>query len=668
VTDAFRCGTETIIEAARCGTKWVKSAHHCGTEWVTSAAECGSEAVTEVARCGQKSVESATQCGEESLTSIERCGKSVSKVCDSRRRRRCCGWVGLLTCNFEDVAKSCKVPKTCMVPQTCTVPKGCDAPKTCSVPNSCEVAKSCPKPKSCNLAQPFGDCLSSMSREVGAAGQIYMNFVGNTGCTSAAACKAKVLAGLEESAAFVGARLQDRLESLMSTITGKVATGTAHINTATQAASEETDRLIESAKGIADKVLAYLTRTFDGFQKFSLGDVCSADGTGIWYMMPTDCGAFDAMQSIFNSLENAASAWTTALSGFKTCIAKTGIWQTPMPFFDLKIERVCLPQPIVTGMEYLLGSIVYAAAVAQTLVGDIQAVVAPLRAWIESKLNLQSLGGLFQQLSTSANATSVLEAGSMQAPGCGPNPTWAVRVTITVGITFPAVSGNYAVSLGISIALGCKDGMLLPPNLLLTFGDSKVLLPMNDPKKLKPPSVSPSLTLGFQNGYPAFVNRVAFAAGLTIKPSVVIKGVKVAVPLTFGVLPDPTQPPSFFAVTLSLSPPAPPPGLAQLATRVNEASEVAGRYAGPKSMRQCQSALVRGPIFLCFFSPWTPAGKVLVCFLGPYKAGFDEALKQRRLYQRRGFRCGHDSGHGCCFQCDGRGLARRPGGHRGAVG
>ncbi|CAE7446353.1 GIP, partial [Symbiodinium pilosum] len=50
------------------------------------------------------------------------------------------------------------------------------------------------------------------------------------------------------------------------------------------------------------------------FQKYDLGEVCSPEGVGFWYLVPTDCGFFAKFGNIFNSPTAAESNWGDAVS------------------------------------------------------------------------------------------------------------------------------------------------------------------------------------------------------------------------------------------------------------------------------------------------------------------------------------------------------------------
>lgn len=411
-----------------------------------------------------------------------------------------------------------------------------------------------------------------------------MQIVSRTGCSDPSECKEKILAGLDGVYELILNAAQSKIKDFTGQITSKVPLVTDVI----RVAQEEAPKIIQQAQGIADKVLAYLKNTFDGYQKFPIGRVCSAPGTGVWWMQPTDCGALDAMVSIFSSFQNAPTAFQNTVNSLNTCVQKVGIWGAPTPFMDLKVIEFCLPQPIVIAMEYFMGTILWASNVAITIVQDITKVVETLIAFLnKAGLKLPSLGVALQQLDTSSNTSSMVES----ANECGPHPDWAVRAGLGFGISFPMPPGTVPASLGVSLSIaivvGCKFNKLQFPNWVLGFGFSQGLIPKKaDPTKPPPvPEASGKLSIGFQVGYPAFSNRVTFGAGLEVTPTLDIKDffpaipIAVSVPFAFGVLPNPLEPPSSFSMGFKLANSDPKPALAELSTRVKEASKVAGKQA-----------------------------------------------------------------------------------------
>ena len=72
--------------------------------------------ITDAVKCGTDTITNGDVCGWSLITSIEKCGSSSSRVCDQRRRRR--GW-NKVKRKWNVVAKSCNEPKSCSVAKSC---------------------------------------------------------------------------------------------------------------------------------------------------------------------------------------------------------------------------------------------------------------------------------------------------------------------------------------------------------------------------------------------------------------------------------------------------------------------------------------------------------------------------------------------------------------------
>jgi len=72
--------------------------------------------ITDAVKCGVDSITSASVCGTSTITSAAKCGESTFKACDQRRRRR--HW-NKIKCKWSSVAKSCEEPKSCDVAKSC---------------------------------------------------------------------------------------------------------------------------------------------------------------------------------------------------------------------------------------------------------------------------------------------------------------------------------------------------------------------------------------------------------------------------------------------------------------------------------------------------------------------------------------------------------------------
>jgi hypothetical protein len=500
---------------------------------VTSIAECGGESVRDAARCGSTYMASAAECGSKVVTSIAECGESITKSCTVRRRRRV---LPPLSCDFSSSAKSCTVPNKCNVPNTCTVGKSCD------------------------LSQAFGDCFQAVASSVSREGRDYMNLITNTGCKSLDSCKDKVMNGLQSVADTFDTALEDGLQPLFNGIVDKVTSGSVDIfNKAASEGGPFVNEVSGTVKSIASQIRAY-TSSLPAFQKFNIGSVCFPQGSGFWYLMPTDCGAFNQLKQVLTEGPlRAQDNFNSAVSKFGQCTIKLGLLNFPTPFLDLKVEQLCLPDFIVTPMEYIVGAMVYTANIGQAIAQSIVTVGDKLKNFVQNKLNILQLATDFHRHSASllaVNGTSSRTGGSSQVPPhgasgkCGPNPEWSIEVSASWGITFVNPATGEPTSWGFTLGLqtGCYLDNLYPPNLMLGLSMSKSPGKGTKPKPEDLTSTSFSVGLSFSTVFPQMVaGRVRLpSARLTITPKVKVVGVVgIGVPISLTVLPDPAVPSGF---------------------------------------------------------------------------------------------------------------------------
>lgn len=72
--------------------------------------------ITDALKCGTDTITNGDVCGWSVITSAAKCGTASVKVCDQRRRRR--QW-NKVKCKWNTVAKSCNEPKSCSVAKSC---------------------------------------------------------------------------------------------------------------------------------------------------------------------------------------------------------------------------------------------------------------------------------------------------------------------------------------------------------------------------------------------------------------------------------------------------------------------------------------------------------------------------------------------------------------------
>lgn len=551
VVRATDFGQQRALLSARAGVRSSRGCKWCSCA-VTSAADCGTDTVTSGAQCGWDWVTSGATCGWDQVKNAAQCGSSVTKMCKSTGRRR--RWIGY-KCKTSTVAKSCSVAKSCNTPKTCDLPK------------------------SCNLGSSFSECLSEITNTFSGSSKTFMKYVTDSGCTTVDGCKETVKSGLSDAYMIVEEEVQNGFSSFASSITNNV--GPSVSNFATQLHDESQSMVSATGAKLAsvgNSMVSYLGSAFPAFTKYDLGNVCSESGSGFWYMEGTDCGAFSDMGKIFTDMTNAQSHFKSAGNKFGTCVAKTGLLNFPTPFLDLKIESFCLPQFFVTGLEYMIGGILYGANGIKTMVEDLTGVI---KEFGQNNVNLLQLGrGIAarrqQRLGIGANQTSI--DGTSSLSGCGTQNNWGLEITVGLALSATSSDGQtIGFSFALGVGLGCQGGSMVTPNALLNIAMGRGgTVP---PSKGAEGNAAVEIGLEWSENYASFASsRVRPAASLVITPEVDIENVlgipaAVGVPISFGILPQ-IAAPSSFAFKL-----APEVGLVQLGKKASTAMEQARNSA-----------------------------------------------------------------------------------------
>jgi len=506
---------------------------------VTSAVECGTDSITSAARCGSDTVTSGALCGWKTITSASRCGESVTKMCDARRRRR--GkrrralYIGKIKCSVSKVAKSCKVASTCNVPKTCSVPK------------------------SCNVGSSFSECLEEITGSVGSAAKPLMKYIKDTGCTSINACKNQVTSGLGSVVGEFKGLVKTGVDTAVKTVTDKVGGDLVKwANMAMSDGAAAVSAAKEAIDDVGDAVADYLDDTFPPFQKFDLpSSICTPAPYGLWYMDPTDCGAFSSMAEIFTTINNAETHFNNAADKVKTCATKTGLLKFPTPFFDLKWQQLCMPQFFISAVEYLVGAAVYGASAGLSLFNDMNAIIQQLLTMAKKQLPLLELGRTLSARQAANGTEATLGAAESIASECGSKANWAVDLGISLALSAKAPDGStFGFEFGTGISIGCKSGTLRDPNWILriSFGAGQAK-PSGETSMETDGALE--VSLAWSAGSPEFTNRGAAECNLDITPEIGLKvggvDVSVASPVTFVICPDLEVPSGFsFGVAASL--------------------------------------------------------------------------------------------------------------------
>jgi hypothetical protein len=410
---------------------------------VQDAVQCGTDTVESAAKCGSSYITSGAKCGFDYITDALKCGVDLFKSCRWSRRR---SPVGALHCNWGSVAKKCNVARSCNFPNTCQWPR------------------------SCNLAKSFGECLTDITNAVNdASTQPYMKFLVDTGCTSPSACKTEIEQGLLGAKDLIQKVMEPQLGALIKQIQGGATSAIGDISKYGQIIQSEGTKIISEAKTHVTSAINTFKGFFESlppFQKYSLGDGCTAPGVGFWYMTGDDCGAFDAMGKIFTDIINAPTHFNSATSGLKTCLSKRGLLNFPTPFMTLKVQQFCLPKFVLTSLEYLLGAIMYAGNLAKELVDSLQSIKTTLTNFVSSKLGLLQIGHTLARAGEHSNV-------SVTGTKCEGKPNWGLDFFLRGTVNLKISGGfSYGFSMGFGVGIGCVDGNLVNPNFVMQLGIS----------------------------------------------------------------------------------------------------------------------------------------------------------------------------------------------------
>jgi len=506
---------------------------------VQDAAKCGSETVQDAAQCGTSYVQDAANCGSSTVTDGAKCGWDAVKSCDQRRRRR---GVNKVKSKWGNTAKKC------------------------SIANKCNVANKCSVGKTCSVADSFNNCIGEISSSFSSTQKQYMGYVTGSGCTSISGCKSALKSGLSDVTDLLKTELLSGAKAVLTAFEGKTGVdvlGTAAkvADVAPTVATQAQDVMVEIGGCLKDIVAGQTP----SFQKFDISNTasCSPSDRGFWYMEGTDCGAFSEMASI--GLTNAEAKFNSAKGKFKECINKKGLLDFPTPFFDLKYQSYCLPDAMVTGLEYFMGALVVDAAdwsaatshatAATTAAGGcntkelLQTDMALVTGFITDFASQLDISLLAKQVHAHRAGAAV---GKTDVSGnCGSQSTWAVEFGVEFGVTVVVAGVTQTLGFRVGLVSGCKSDQFIPPNLVI--GVSRTL---GFSSSVTGASAGVTIEVTFHDNYPKFKDRINFGADLDITPEVDISEIlgipaAIGVPFSFGIYPTPANPSSF---TFSVAP------------------------------------------------------------------------------------------------------------------
>eukprot|EP00930_Biecheleria_cincta_P089272 TRINITY_DN7854_c0_g3_i1.p1 TRINITY_DN7854_c0_g3~~TRINITY_DN7854_c0_g3_i1.p1 ORF type:complete len:686 (+),score=88.06 TRINITY_DN7854_c0_g3_i1:69-2126(+) len=502
------CLCSYFEDALHCGTKWIKDAGHCGYKTITSASICG---------------------------------ESVFKMCYTRRRRR---FNLKVTCDTKSVAKSCQVPAECQIGQNCDVPTSmfdCFAEVASGIPQPYRgFLEACASPASLSCSSP-----SECAQKLNPADQVAVDGNGVPTGLPLGSAIAQSCRELVASAFHAESQLRTLAGGIIGNTAGKLATFSSNIKSQ---GPSLVSQVTGPVKTIANEAMNLASGVISAWEKFQLLETCTpiAPPSGFWYMLPTDCGAFSKMTlNDFNPL-NKESKFLDMKNQFENCAKKTGLLGFPTPFLNLKWKRFCLPDFMVTSMEYFLGAINLGASTtitaAKSLIDGTQAVVNIIKPIADSHLDLMQLA---REVHSERHAR--LGHSSNTTVSCGAENNWGIDLTANYGISVATPKGSVGFSIGMGILMGCKDQQVILPNAILSmsFGNSAAGKPQVETGS------DVSIAITFYDSYPEYLSgRYAIGASLNIGVEVDLTNiigvpVKASVPTGLGIFPNPAVPSTF---------------------------------------------------------------------------------------------------------------------------
>eukprot|EP00930_Biecheleria_cincta_P062198 TRINITY_DN4769_c0_g2_i1.p1 TRINITY_DN4769_c0_g2~~TRINITY_DN4769_c0_g2_i1.p1 ORF type:complete len:642 (+),score=105.03 TRINITY_DN4769_c0_g2_i1:110-2035(+) len=451
------------------------------------------DTITDAAKCGTDTITNGDVCGWSVITSAAKCGSSVTKICDQRRRRRCCNKV---SCKATSVAKSCKEPKSCTVA------------------------------KSCDMADSWSSCFSDVTKAVSGEYSKYADCVTQSGCSSIDGCAKTVKSGMD----CAWDVLADTLQSGVKTIIESEVVDKLPFDPRSVISSAKS----EAANVFSDVDLSAVTSILGGiFGPFSPYDIdpCPRAGVNFWYMSPTDCGTFGHLADVLDNAHNAQSNFDKCKDSLEECVKLEGALGFPTPFLEFKVDNWCLPNYIETPLEYMLGAFKYAHDSGAALVSAISGLFTKLKDFVQNNLGM-SMVQLGREVKSQRLA---LLQGNATLSKAG---TWSLGTGICFDYPFPLLTASACVHL----IWGEVDGQFVEPNLGFEVVLTKSIFGVTS-FDAGEPEPGFSLSLAFMDDYPGYLPasepRVGGSAALQLSLDAEIQGIaEVGAALSIFFLPD----------------------------------------------------------------------------------------------------------------------------------
>jgi len=387
---------------------------------------------------------------------------------------------------------------------------------TCFTKN---VAKTCNVPKSCNVGESFNDCFNEIKGTVKNAineGGEYMDMISDTGCTSLNSCKSKVTDGLDA----VWNVVDNALGALEDAVVSEVSSKLPNPSGVAKKMADGAGNLINTVGSAAVSIGNEMGSFFSNYQKFDLGDCCLRGDEGAWYMVPTDCGAFSKLGSVFTDMTGAQGHFNGAVDKFEECVTMKGMLGVPTPFFELKTQDLCMPDFIKDPLEYLLGAFEFGGSAATDLVKSMSSVMDTITNFAQNDLGLAQIGKavvkrrafpnvehdrIAQDVAVLLEGEDKKEVHGDVSGACGHQATWSVQLSVAWSQTTVSPTGeSNSFGFSIGVLIGCKNDKLIVPQPV--FGASIALPTQGAIPKAEDVGTSSSMAggLSFSDTYASF--------------------------------------------------------------------------------------------------------------------------------------------------------------------
>jgi hypothetical protein len=89
-------------------------------------------------------------------------------------------------------------------------------------------------------------------------------------------------------------------------------------------------------------------------------NLCAPNNMGLFYFVPTDCGAFEHLKALFGlDVLAVPGKFINASAALTKCITKETLLKLPTPFLEPKADPYCLPTFLKTPIQEIMGSFKY---------------------------------------------------------------------------------------------------------------------------------------------------------------------------------------------------------------------------------------------------------------------------------------------------------------------